>query len=130
MSPRTPPDGDQAPDAPPPADPNAPPANPADAALAEALATREQPTGLNAAVEMIRAKLDEEAHVLWTANGPRRSHIESFGGVLAQVDGVRKILIVQVMASGAFKVWCEVDGKTGADQVAHLTESKQAELGI
>lgn len=91
-----------------------------DALIAEALATRIEPKGVALAVETIRAKLDEDAHVLWMANGPRKSHIEELGAILVSVEGVRHVMIVQGMASGDFKLFHEIPGKKGFDQIETL----------
>lgn len=94
---------------------------PTDQAIATAAATREPPRGVKGAVETIRNTVDEGAHVLWTANGPRNSHIAELGAVLITVDDAAVIYLVQAFDSGAFKVFASVPGKAGADQCAHLT---------
>lgn len=93
-----------------------------DAAITEALTTRETTTGIPAAVEAIRASLDEDAHVMWSANGPRGTHIERIACVMASVDGARRLILVAGYQSGAFKLFGEVAGKTGADQVSELSD--------
>lgn len=73
---------------------------------AEALASRVQPVGLAAAIERLRA-IDEDAHVLWRTNGPRNSHITELAGVLAEVEGQRRVFIVQAFSSGKTRFWSE-----------------------
>lgn len=73
---------------------------------AEALANRVQPVGLAAAIERLRA-IDEDAHVLWRTNGPRNSHITELAGVLAEVEGQRRVFIVQAFSSGKTRFWSE-----------------------
>lgn len=98
-----------------PASSNAGPINPALEAAAELIATREQPVGVAGAVELFR-QYDEEAHVMWQANGPRKSHIEEIAAVMADVfqDGNRRVYIVQAFASGKFKLYSELrEGSPG-----------------
>lgn len=88
-----------------------PPASPpepseADKLIAQAAAARTPPVGLNAAIERLR-ELDEDAHVLWRTSGPRNSHIDELAGVLAEVEGARRVYIVQAFASGKVRFWAE-----------------------
>lgn len=72
----------------------------------QAIETRTPPVGIAAALEKLRT-IDDDAQALWTANGPKRSHITEIGAVLVEVEGVRRIYLVQVFASGKFKLFAE-----------------------
>lgn len=85
-----------------------------EAAETEAVTTREEPKGVKAGVEFLRTTYDESAHVLWKTGGPRNSHIEEIAGVLVEIDGSRRIVIVNGMASGAYKLFTEVPMVDGA----------------
>lgn len=78
-----------------------------DPVIAELAATRVEPKGLAACLERFR-QVDEDATVIWSANGPRKTHIEELAGVLVEVGGAKRIVIVQVFASGKFKVFADV----------------------
>lgn len=91
-----------------------------DAATAEAIATREQPKGVAAAIEALRSAHDEDAQILWTTGGPRKSHLDEIAGVMVEIDGARRIVIACGYASGAFKLFREVAGKTPEAILANL----------
>ena len=78
----------------------------AEAAEAQALATRKPPVGLAAAMEGFQA-VDENAAVLWKTKGPKGSRIVELASVLVETGGKTERFIVQVFASGAFDVYAK-----------------------
>lgn len=93
----------------------------ADKLIEQAAAAVPAPTGLKSAVAFLQANFDEEAHILWSTNGPRKSKTTQLAGVLCEVEGSRRVIIVNEFESGAYRLFAEVGGKTPEGVIVNLT---------
>lgn len=103
---------------------------PLETAIAEAVATREPPKGVAAGMEFLRASFDEEAHILWTANGPKRTRTTELAGALVEINGVRRVIIISGLESGAFKLFAEVPKGGPGGQDPAIMENMYGGVGL
>lgn len=99
----------------------------ADKLIEQAAAAVPAPTGLKAAVAFLQANFDEEAHILWSTNGPRKSKTTQLAGILCEIDGIRRVVVVNEFESGAYRLFAEIAGKTREDVAYNLGNTYTAE---
>lgn len=78
------------------------------------------PAGVAAGVDFLRKAFDEGAHVLWTTKGAKGGRVAEISGVLAEIDGIRRVVEIHGYESGGFKFFGEALGKTPEDQADSL----------
>lgn len=96
------------------------------AELAARLAASRTPReGIDAALEAIRDKLDPDAQILWQVRGARSSRQKDIAGILAEIGGARRVVIVQDFDGGSFKFFVEIPStfKDGVDTMLADMES-------
>ena len=84
--------------------------------------TEETSTGLDAALDRLRAAFGDDVVTLWRASGPRKGHVAEVACVLAEIGDYPRKLIVQVHKSGTFKLFAEVAGKDPDAMINAVTE--------
>lgn len=82
------------------------------AAEAALIAGYKPPVGVAAGVAFLRERFDEGAYVLNSSKGPKGTKMTEVSQVLAEINGIRRIIEVQGFESGAFKLFGEIAGKT------------------
>jgi hypothetical protein len=93
----------------------------ADSMLNHLVATKKALTGVQSALAHLRA-IDEEAGIIWSTSGPRKSRTEEIAGIMVEIGDVRRVVTVLGFDSGAWKLFAEVPGKGAEAQIQALKD--------